>query len=178
MKLIDIILENDDTIKEIFDMKHVSPVEWNPDYSFVYKGLKVRCDIKEYDPDDPEGYTVKFDQVFLKTYENHKGDNTIYNIGYDVNGNDMQADIIPFKDFIVILKTLSEIVKDFIGKKSLFALLMWGVDKLTGVKGDNQKNAVYKSIAMNEVSSGYRIGDIEVDVASAMFPGIVIYKKR
>lgn len=151
IKLLSLLSEN---LMEYGDLKNIEP------YSFVQK------DSSNYTFDSEEGSNV--DVIFTKITElevkhtkipkiiDKKKISSYFNLGYKVQGVESQAKKSDFKELLRIMKTITIVVDDFLGKNNGAALLVFEQNKnpkLRNYKG--QKSLLYNAVITQNLPSGY-----------------------
>lgn len=86
--------------------------------------------------------------------------NSIFNVGYSLEGEDTQFTKSSFKDLIYILKTVSEITKkQFLSKLDTNpTFIMFATDKKGEGYEDPQKLNLYRAILSKQLPTGARMG--------------------
>ena len=156
-------------LNEIGDLKNIE--------SYPYEGNKFTTD---------ENWTVKvdFDVVPFAEFEQlnlpTKRRNT-FNVSYTINGEQSQYKKTTYKELIKILKTVSDIVKDFVeSKNNLEALIFLAANKdqqKLATHTDPQKSALYKLIitkTMSELNPGWKLKEFEI--GGSNFNGFILSK--
>jgi len=156
-------------INEIGDLKNIE--------SYPYKDNKFTTD---------ENWTVKvdFDVVPFAAFEQlnlpTKRRNT-FNVSYTINGEQSQYQKTTYKELIKILKTVSDIVKDFVkSKNDLEALVFLAANKdqqKLATHTDPQKSSLYKLIIVKtiaELSSEWKLKEFEI--GGPNFNGFILAK--
>lgn len=144
-------------LNEIGDLKNIE--------SYPYEDNKFSTD---------ENWTVKvdFDVIPFASFEQlnlpTKRRNT-FNVSYTINGEQSQYVKTTYKELIKILKTVSDIVKDFIkNKNELEALVFLAANKdqqKLVTHTDPQKSALYKLIitkTISELNPGWKLKEFEI----------------
>lgn len=135
-----------------------------------------------------EGWQVKVEMSvipfneFQTLYIPTKRRNTI-NVSYSVEGEQSQYEKTTYKGLIKILKTVSDIVLEYVKQNpNTQALVFFAANKdpqnlLT--KTDPQKSTIYKTIVikrMSKLGPEWKLKDVEV--GGPEFSGFVIYKPK
>ena len=158
-------------LKEIGDLENIEPYTYQNNSFTTDENWKVKVDF------DIVPFT-SFEQLNLPT----KRRNT-YNVSYDVNGDQSQYSKTSYKQLIKILKTVSDIVIDFVkGKDTVEALCFLAANKdpkklITNT--DPQKSAIYKTIIVKNISkmdSKWKLR--EVEIGGSEFMGFVLIKQK
>jgi hypothetical protein len=128
--------------------------------------------------------------VSFKKYESNEvdhlvGNNSkidlskIYNVVYNIEKEESQYKQTRYTELIKIIKTIYEIIKEFINDKQPTGLTFFAANKNSDFilsKTDPQKGMLYKSILLKNIQSfpgwGYLDSDLDSD-----FKGFLMYKK-
>lgn len=148
---------NEVLIKEIGEA-NISPLKWTRVSPIRYKFL---ADINDY----TEVVTVDFEQIeddiskqflFPPKYKNL---NKIYNVGYNISGDEIQYTKTDLKTLLTILSTVTDIVKDFIQKQSIDGLFIKGNSKQIGDSDISKKSNIYKAFIQKQLQQipGYGV---------------------
>ena len=158
-------------LKEVGDLENIEVYPYK-DNSFTTDEnwvVKVDFDVVPF---------AEFDQLNLPT----KRRNT-FNVSYDVNGYQSQFKKTTYKQLLRILKTVSDIVKNFIkDNNTLEALTFLAANKNMNkliTHTDPQKSAIYKSIIVKNISkldSEWKLR--EVEIGGPEFSGFVLIKTK
>jgi len=138
----------DEIINEVGDFNNIIPYEYDQSGFILSDGYKVDVKISEL------GNNIIDIPPIFNPY-----DNKIYNLSFNVEGDDAQFKKSNYAELIKILKTVVEILKDKIEillKGSIFTIL--ASDKKGNISMDKQKFKLYKSIISKNIPSDYRIG--------------------
>lgn len=156
IKLIELLM---DVIQEVGDLKNIQPFK----FTLTNNGGKFNIDHQD------KTFRVNV-SLTLWGSEYHKWldfppivdikDKSIYSVGYDVEGDDTQVFKGDLRILIRIIKTVSEIVKDFINKNQSQNPIF--VISATGKKGesyeDQQKLNLYRAVLTQNLPQGWRMG--------------------
>lgn len=177
MIFLKVLLEQ--VIKEVGDLDNIK--------SFPYKKISVT----EYQFFDEHENPVDVD---FQKYDNWTIDhvnkvdfksnilkhNVTYNVLYTLKGSQSQLYKSDYKTLVRILKTVLEIIKDFISQNNEVEMLTFYAgnkdqNKLLSVT-DPQKTNLYKAILLKNISQypGWTFADTKNDTS---FKGFVLYKK-
>jgi hypothetical protein len=158
-------------LKEVGDLENVEAYPYENNSFTTEENWKVKVDF------DVVPF-AEFEQLNLPT----KRRNT-YNVSYDVNGEQSQYKKTTYKQLIRILKTVSNIVVDFVrGKDTVEALGFLAANKdpqklITHT--DSQKSAIYKAIIVKSISKlGSEWKLREVEIGGPEFKGFVLIKAK
>jgi hypothetical protein len=158
-------------IKEVGDLKNIETYPYNNNTFTTDEGWVVKVDFERIP-------FSSFDQLNIPTNRFKT-----YNVGYDINGTQSQYKQTTYKQLIKILKTVSDIVKEFIKNNSdLEALCFIAANKdpqKLMTHTDPQKSAIYKSIivkSISELGSEWKLR--EVEVGGPEFNGFVLIKNK
>jgi hypothetical protein len=158
-------------LHEVGDLENVEAYPYENNNFTTDENWKVKVDF------DVVPFT-EFEQLNLPT----KRGNT-YNVSYDVNGEQSQYKKTTYKQLIRILKTVSDIVVDFVkGKDTVEALGFLAANKdpqklITHT--DPQKSAIYKVIIVKSISKlGSKWKLREVEIGGPEFRGFVLIKTK
>ena len=106
-----------------------------------------------------------------------------FNVSYDVNGEQSQYKKTTYNQLIKILKTVSNIIIDFVkNKETVEALAFLAANKdpqklITHT--DPQKSAIYKSIIIKNIQKlGSKWKLREVEIRSSEFMGFILIKEK
>jgi len=148
---------NEVLIKEIGEA-NIPPLKWTRVSPIRYKFL---ADINDY----TEVVTVDFEQIeddiskqflFPPKYKNL---NKIYNVGYNISGDEIQYTKTDLKTLLTILSTVTDIVKDFIQKQPIDGLFIKGNSKQIGDSDISKKSNIYKAFIQKQLQQipGYGV---------------------
>jgi hypothetical protein len=158
-------------LKEVGDLENVEayPYENNSFTTDENWKVKVDFDIIPF---------AQFEQLNLPT----KRRNT-YNVSYDVNGEQSQYKKTTYKQLIRILKTVSDIVVDFVKDKGTVEALGFLATNKDPQKlithTDPQKSAIYKAIIVKSISKlGPEWKLREIEIGGPEFKGFVLIKTK
>lgn len=156
-------------LQEVGDLENIESYSYENNSFTTDENWKVKVDF------DVVPF-AEFEQLNLPT----KRRNT-YNVSYDVNGDQSQYEKTTYRQLIRILKTVSDIVKDFIkANTEVEALTFLAANKdpqklLTHT--DPQKSAIYKTIivkAISKLGPSWKLR--EVEIGGTQFSGFVLLK--
>ena len=158
-------------LKEVGDLENVEAYPYK-DNSFTADEnwtVEVDFDIIPF---------ANFEQLNLPT----KRRNT-FNVSYEVNGYQSQYKKTTYKQLLRILKTVSDIVKNFIKDNNTVEALSFLAANKDPQKlithTDPQKSAIYKSIIVKNISkldSEWKLRDVEI--GGPEFAGFVLIKTK
>lgn len=158
-------------LKEVGDLENVEAYPYKNNRFVTDENWEVNVDFDRI----PYGM---FDQLNIPT----KRQNT-FNVSYDVNGEQSQYKKTNYKQLIRILKTVADIIKDFINSDSkveALAFLAANKDPQKLItRTDSQKSAIYKSIIVQSISkldSKWKLK--EVEVGGPEFNGFILIKEK
>jgi|694.fasta_scaffold03318_7 hypothetical protein len=77
---------------------------------------------------------------------------TIYNVGYDISGNQYQFAKSDMKTLLKILSTIVDIVKDFINTNKIDGLFIQGTPKELDNKDISKKSNLYKAFIQKQLN--------------------------
>lgn len=158
-------------LKEIGDFENIESYPYQNNSFITDENWKVKVD---FDVVPFAG----FEQLNLPT----KRRNT-YNVSYDINGDQSQYSKTNYKQLIKILKTVADVVKDFVNSNNeVEALTFLAANKdpkklITNT--DPQKSAIYKTIIIKNISkmdSKWKLR--EVEIGGPEFMGFVLIKQK
>jgi len=175
--LLRIILEQ--IIKEVGDLDNIKPFSYKKinklEYQFSDEKLNpIYVDFQKYDDSTIE-YLNKtdFKSDILKK-------DVTFNVLYTIKGNQSQLYKSDYKTLIKILKTVLEIISDFINQNKEVEMLTFYAgnkdqNKLLSTT-DPQKTNLYKVILLKNINKypGWTYADTKND---SSFNGFVLYKK-
>lgn len=101
------------------------------------------------------------------------------NLGYSIEGVDSQYTKSNPRELFKIIKTVVQITNDYIAKYSPYAVLFFGINKDGTLADDEQKNALYITVASKNLPKGYRLSKsiIEPPEINKKIDGHVLFKK-
>ena len=158
-------------LQEVGDLENITPYPYKNNSFTTEENWKVKVDFDVIP-------FAEFEQLNIPA----KRRNT-YNVSYDVNGDQSQYKKTTYKQLIRILKTVSDIVVDFVkGKDTVEALGFLAANKdpqklITHT--DPQKSAIYKVIivkSMSKLGSEWKLR--EVEIGGSEFKGFVLIKTK
>jgi hypothetical protein len=158
-------------LQEVGDLENIEPYPYK-DNSFITEEnwkVKVEFDVVPF---------AEFEYLHLPT----KRRNT-YNVSYDINGDQSQYKKTTYKKLIKILKTISDIVIEFIKNKDTVEALCFLASNKDPRKlvthTDPQKSAIYKAIIIKKISkldAEWKLR--EVEIGGSEFKGFVLVKTK
>jgi hypothetical protein len=77
---------------------------------------------------------------------------TIYNVGYDISGNQYQFVKSDIKTLLKILSTIVDIIKDFINTNEIDGLFIQGTPKELDSKDISKKSNLYKAFIQKQLN--------------------------
>lgn len=161
-------------LNEIGDFNNISSYDYNKinnfNYSFKSELGTVNVEFEKIE-DLTTDIKVNNDQFNINNI------NSIFNVRYDIEGNEFQKTKTTLKTLLPILKTIVNIINQFIAQKNLYGLIMIGISKLGILKDDHQKNLLYLMISKNNLPNGYRLSNVELDFNNTIFKGNIIFKQ-
>jgi len=168
-----IILEQ--VIKEVGDLDKIEPYKWN----------KVsKTEYEFFDKDNDKIYVrfqlfTKQDLEYLKFSSNIKDLTKVYNVTYSIKGIESQYKKDNYSSLLQIIKTIFDIVKDFISNENPSGLLFFAGNKNEDFilsKTDPQKEMLYKAVLLKNLKNfpGWSFADSNLDDD---FKGFIFYKK-
>ena len=164
-----------EVLNEVGDLRHVesSPFEKITDSLYVFwaniNGEEINAEVRF----QPLSKHITADELEVTSRifkNNFNGDlSTIFNVGYKIGGKTSQYQRSNIKDFYVTMKTVVEIIKDFIKTNQPFGIVFFEEDKLGGIVIDKQKRIFNHAISSNNLPPNYRmeegkIGEIEMTI--------------
>jgi hypothetical protein len=168
-KTILIPIINEVIMKEIGEA-NIQPLKWTQVSPVRYKFL---IDINDY----TEVVTVDFEVIegdiekqfyFPPKYRNLT---KIYNVGYNISGDEVQYAKTNLKTLLIILSTVVDIIKDFIKIQHPEGLYVRGSSKEISGNDISQKSNLYKAFIMKQIE---QIPNFGVDTHRG---GFIIVKK-
>jgi hypothetical protein len=161
-----LILEN--IIKEVGDLNNIQPYKYQNNEFVTEEGWKVTVSIDDIDDAYYEYINLPFKQKYIKV------------ISYKVEGEQSQYKKTTYTKLIKILKTVTDIIIEYINNNSnIKALLIFAAnknpDKLLS-STDPQKSEMYKAIILKQISQlnqKWTLKDIDI----VNYKGFLIYKK-
>jgi len=168
-----ILLEK--VIKEVGDLDKIEPYKW----------YKISKRIYRFDDKDNDEIIVKFnlfdkeDISALNFSSNIENLDKVYNVSYSVKGSESQYKKDDYFFLLKIIKTVYNIVKDFIINESPSGLMFFAGNKNEDFilsKTDPQKGMLYKSVLLKNLKNfpGWSFADSNLDDD---FKGFIFYKK-
>jgi hypothetical protein len=158
---------NEVLINEIGEA-NIPPLKWTRVSPVRYKFL---VDINDY----TEVAAVDFEQIeddYSKQFyfpPKYRKLNNIYNVGYTISGDEMQYTKTDLKTLLIILSTVTDIVKDFIKTHPIDGLYIRGNSQNNN--SVNKKTNIYKAFTQKQLSdipgfssTTYRDGFIVVKI--------------
>ena len=161
-------------VSEVGDLERIKSFKWTKEDEFTYTfqleenvGGRVKfSDIKNFvvagSFDLPE--TVDFDKI-----EHYAG------VGYEIMGVESQYKKSDYATLIKVLKTVSEIVGNFLKAHPETLLAVFESDKDTGEISYKQKSLLYKNIISKNLPSKYRMAN--ASYIKEKIPGFIIFPK-
>lgn len=159
-----------EVINEIGDLKNVNPYDFEQQskYNYVFytdDNIKVEVNFEVLDE-----LSLKF-LKFPPVAQKDKADG-VYNVGFDVGGSTTQYKKTDITYFYKIIKTVSVIILDFLKQNPNSILTIVGEGK-KGEIGDTQKSRYYLQSALQNLPSGYRIGEVGYGSSKGIYVGPV-----
>ena len=125
--------------------------------------------------------TVGFETISKEYIDYFKLPANTINVSYSIQGNQSQYEKTTYSKLIKILKTVSDIVIEYIkANKDIKGLAFFAANKDANKlmsHTDPQKTAIYKAIVLSRLSKlgpGWTVRDLKVDNG---YKGFIIYKK-
>ena len=158
-------------LQEVGDLENVEPYPYENNSFTTDENWKVKVDF------DVIPFTL-FDQLNLPTKRR-----ATYNVSYDVNGEQSQYSKTTYKQLIRILKTVSNIIIDFVKDKDTVEALGFLAANKDPQKlithTDSQKSAIYKAIIVKSISKlGSEWKLREVEIGGPEYKGFVLIKVK
>lgn len=154
-------------IKETGDLKNIDPYPHENNQFETEEDWKVKVEFNKA----PKDYIDYF-----------KLPSNTVNVGYSIEGNQSQYKKTTYSKLIKILKTVSDIIIDYVKKnKSVEGLMFFAASKNAETlltHSDPQKNSIYKAIVLSrlgELGSNWTVRDLELD---SNYEGFIIYKNK
>jgi hypothetical protein len=158
-------------LQEIGDLENIESYPYKNNSFITDENWKVKVD---------------FDIIPFAAFEHlnipSKRRNT-YNVSYDVNGNQSQYKKTTYKQLIRILKTVSDIIINFVKSKDTVEALGFLAANKDPQKlithTDPQKSTIYKTIiikSMPKLGSEWKLR--EVEIGGPEFTGFVLIKSK
>jgi hypothetical protein len=173
MSLLSLKILLEEVINEIGDFKNINSYEFkslnNNEYIFNVGDDKVNVYFEKMDPNQIQAMNEFLDKDFFK--EN------IYNVVYDIEGVQSQFTKSNYSILVKILKTVTDIIVDFIDNNDVSFLTFYSMDKTgqTMFKTDPQKTKLNKIIITQNMNKlpGWKYRDINL---GGSFEGTALYK--
>jgi hypothetical protein len=176
IKLLQLLAE---TINEIGDLQNITSYEYRKFNSLNYvfsaniNGEKVNVKVWFENVDDAIPMLKVNTQIFKNNLKKY-GMDGVYNMGFSINQETAQYGKTNLREYFPILKTISNIAKEFISNRDPFAITVFGEDK-KGTGGiDPQKTLLYFKVLNSNLPKGYRIDNVEYEDKN----GYIIYKDK
>jgi hypothetical protein len=148
-----------DVIQEVGDLKNVQPFEFTltnrgGKFNIDHQDKTFRVNVSLSLWGDEYRKWLDFPPIIDTTNK------PIYSVGYDIEGDDTQTFKGDVKTLIRIIKTVSEIVKDFINKKQSHnpIFVMFATGKRGESYEDQQKLNLYRAVLTQNLPQGWRMG--------------------
>lgn len=155
-------------LKEVGDLENIKSYPYTSNSFSTDLGLKVNVKFQEYDNRDIEALNLN-----TKYYQA-----PIFNVVFDVEGDESQFTKTTLNEYLKIIKTVTEICKDFIKEKNPNGLTFFAASKNRNnlFKTDPQKSKFYKVIVTKQLSKiqGWGLVNLPLDNE---FEGFMMYKK-
>ncbi len=168
-----ILLEQ--VLNEVGDLENIKPYKWDKisknEYYFLDKDNdEIYVNFNLYDEED-----IKF----IKLSHHIKDTTKIYNVSYSLQGKQSQYKKEDYTSLLKIIKTVFDIVKDFISNEKPSGLTFFAGHKNDDFilsKTDPQKGKLYKTILLKNIQKfpGWSFADSNLDND---FKGFLFYKK-
>lgn len=154
-------------IFEILDFNNINSVKFSKKSKFDYQ-FKLNDFIIDVIFDKTE---LNFDFVEVVPALKNLKDTVTYNIGYSVNDTDGQFEKTNLKVLLPILKTITEIINDFITANKPISLLVFGTNKSGDIEPDSVKGKMYQLMVSKFLPAGYGHSKVKID----SYTGTIIY---
>jgi len=159
-------------LTEVGDLKNIVPFEHDLSrgtFTVVYKNIEYRGKVTFLQLNEKGLEPVKLPPVVdIRRFS------TGFNIGYSVEGITSQFLKGDLKLLLTILKTVSLIVGDFIGRHPDPLFLIFAESKTGTGYEDSQKLLIYGEVLGKNIPQGFRIGEMEI---AHVTRGLFICKK-
>lgn len=158
-------------LKEVGDLENIE--------SYLYDNNSFTTD---------EGWivNVEFEEIQVLTFQLlnlHTEREYTFNVSYNINGEQSQYAKTTYKQLLKILKTISNIIKNFIQiNNKTEALVFLAANKDSNkllTHTDPQKSAIYKTIViktLSQLESKWKIKDFEI--GNSDFNGFALIKQK
>lgn len=156
-------------LKEVGDLENIKQYSYSSNSFTTDQGWKVNVDFRELDKEE----------LFLLKLKSEYYPGPIFNISFTVEGDETQFSKTNMHEYLKIIKTITEICKDFILKENPNGLVFFAANKDKEEifsKTDPQKSKFYKAIVVKQLSKiqGWRLINISL---YDEFEGFMMYKK-
>jgi hypothetical protein len=145
-------------LKEVGDLESIQSYPYSDNHFTTEEGWKIDVNFEDLDSED-------FDLMDLQTDPKKS-----FNVGYAINGVDSQYAKTTYKKLIRILKTVSDMIVDFVKKNRETEALVFIASNKDPDKAltdtDPQKSALYKTVIVKNISKlggRWKIKELEVD---------------
>lgn len=165
-------------INEVGDLNNIHPhlfdMGSNDSYSFKDAlGNRVAVEFQKYDNETVDFLNKNDFKSNILEYNNS------YNVLYHINGKQSQLYKSDYKTLVKILKTILNIIEDFISKNDVKYITFYAANKDENVflsKTDPQKSKLYKAILISNLKKfpNWSFADTQT---GEDFKGFVFYKK-
>lgn len=163
-------------IKEVGEIDKIEPYSWekisNIKYKFFDKdGDLINVIFNKYSKDDIE--------YILNKSKALPNSNEYYNVSYNIEEKETQYKKDNYLSLLKIIKTVYDIIKDFINNKDISGLTFFARNKNEDFflsKTDPQKEMLYKAVLLKNIQNfpGWSFVDSNLDDD---FKGFIFYKK-
>lgn len=160
-------------LNEVGDMKNIKPYSFiRPNhlkYQFVVEGdLEVTVNFMKWATEDLK--YIKFPPA-----ASIEKASAVYNIGYNIEGDDKQYMKPTAGMLFRILKTVLECIEDFMKSHSNIFITVFETSKISDENKIGQKLPLYIQLAYKNKPSGHRTGNVKFDGEEGIYIG-PIYK--
>lgn len=154
-------------LKESGDLENIDAYSYKNNEFETEEGWKVKVEFDNLSKDHIDYFNIP---------KNTK------NVAYSIEGSDSQYKKTTYRKLIKILKTVSDIIIDYVNKnKKIDGLTFFAAHKNADkslLQTDSQKTAIYKAIVLNRISKlglNWTIRNLEVD---SDYKGFILYKNK
>ena len=157
-------------ISEIMDFENIEIRDINRQNKYHYSFNSDGYDIDVYF----HKTELNFDYFKIPPALKKLKDTESYNIGYSVNDIDGQFEKTNLKIFLPILKTIVEIINNFIQLNKPISLLIFGTDRSGEIASSSTKAKLYQIMIKKHLPNGYSSNVAKLD----SYDGLILYNEK
>lgn len=146
------------------------------DFENIQTNQFTKIDDYNYESDN---LTVEFQEVGIWDLDlprRFSDANSCYNVLYKIDGKDSRAYKTDYKELIKILKTVKEIIEDFIKDNQPDILVIVAADRYGEIAVDSTKHKIYQMAISKNLPSGYGVLRDLTPIKGSGLEGIVLYR--